>query len=124
MNKYLVYTDNNARIVHAESDALLHGKRVIANPDLSKVVGIPPHYWTPSEDGHPRPMGDDERATRDSHIHLFGVDNQVTRKDIPAAVAATVVEDTPRLSLKNILTWTMLFWLFCVVIYQIGSRFI
>jgi hypothetical protein len=77
MANVVFFTTNNARVERMEEvDGLEGNANVAINPDMKKVEGTPPHYWKLVK-GKVLPMSDAEKADRDAHIALHGVDNVV-----------------------------------------------
>lgn len=50
MAKFVIFSENGARIYKNPNPILLLGAEYIENPDLSAVKGLPPHRWA-LEDG-------------------------------------------------------------------------
>lgn len=76
MNRVVIFTENNARIVTNPED-LDYFKRLpnaLINPDFSKVKGIPPHFWK-CVDGKLEAMSADERSNASIDEHR--IDNRV-----------------------------------------------
>jgi hypothetical protein len=64
----VVFTQNNARIIMGGGmGAVGQSDKVVSNPDLSAVRGIPPQYWK-IVSGKVVPMSIPERASRDKQI--------------------------------------------------------
>lgn len=76
---YVVFTFNNARIVHNPKDServTWEGAHLVAkNPDLSKVAGFSPQYWK-LKDGEVVPLSYLERVARSEHIVANGAINE------------------------------------------------
>ena len=85
MNRVVVFTKNNARIVnepsHHEMVEYSKMKNVLINPDLSKVAGVAPHYWTIGHQNSIVEMSDEEKKVRDQHIATFGAINSLEPLD-------------------------------------------
>lgn len=76
----VVFTSNNARIFINPTDySDFLGYDIVLNPDLSKVTGVPTHYWK-IENETIVPMNQTERLLRDDNIKSRGIDNKVTFK--------------------------------------------
>lgn len=74
----VVFTKNNARILKNPPDwRLMKGRPgVFVNPDLSRVQGVPPHFWAVSA-GKIVPMSSyGRRKVVESH-KAIGVDNRL-----------------------------------------------
>ena len=75
MAKYVIFTENNARIFYRPDHWWTNGvKGAVKDPDLTAVRRVPPHYWNLTPDGI-RAMTCDEMRQRDAHHKAFGVDN-------------------------------------------------
>lgn len=78
-NRLVVFTTNNARLLNQPNNReIATYKNAVLDPDLSKVKGIPPHFW--KRDGNVIvPMNDLEQRMRRLDIEKNGVDNEVRR---------------------------------------------
>jgi len=87
LNRYLVFTKNNARWHHAPVDQIpvfIPGAKVIKNPITGKGSNIaklqarkvPMEYWK-IVDGEVVSMDGRERSRRQRHIQRYGADNAV-----------------------------------------------
>lgn len=75
MNKVVVFTRNNARVIYVEDITPYIGNRnSVINPDMSKVIGIAPHFWKYSVNG-PVEMNDLEKEAVIADQSKNGVDN-------------------------------------------------
>jgi len=72
---WVVFTSNNARIVRDPADLpTTEPGFTMLNPDLSRVEGLPPHFWKRVGD-EIHPMTVEESIARQRHHDQFGVDN-------------------------------------------------
>jgi len=73
----VVFTRNNARIIHGDAGKKYHGHScVVVNPDLSVVKNVPPHFWKLSK-GKIVPMNGVEKAIRNLEIERDGIENMI-----------------------------------------------
>lgn len=72
-NRCVVFTTNSALVLNNPWDweKIKDYPNVIQNPDLSRVVKVPPKYWK-LEDGVIMQMAEDERMKRDQDIEFAG----------------------------------------------------
>lgn len=74
----VVFTENNARILHVDDISHLEPHPSIhINPNLKAVEGLPPHFWK-VVDGKIVSMGGNERLQRLKHIEQYGCKNDHT----------------------------------------------
>lgn len=91
----VVFTNNNARIIVGGGMGVVGSSdRVVSNPDLSAVRGIPPHLWK-LEDGRVIPMNADERKKRlasrkeaENYTHPILVKHLMKKQRLQVATAA------------------------------------
>lgn len=77
-NKVILFTNNNARLIRTnELSTWEKDPRALINPDLSKVKGIPPHFWK-RDGGQIVPMTDQEKVERLANIEKHGIHNNYT----------------------------------------------
>lgn len=76
MSTVILFTENNTRILQNPDDLAQYrnNPNAIIDPDLSEVVGTPPHLWK-LLDGKVVQMHKYEAAKRINHIETFGVIN-------------------------------------------------
>ena len=75
VSKVVVFTSNNARIlVNIPRKELVTLRTYLENPDLTKVKGVPPHFWK-LVNNKIVPMNDFEQSQRRSAIERSGIDN-------------------------------------------------
>lgn len=86
-NIVVLFTDNNARILRnpINLDYLKTLDNVLINPDLSKVAGIPPHFWVKEGDSV-RAMTTLEKVERAEHHEVNGVANEIHKKSEPEQI--------------------------------------
>lgn len=81
----VIFTPNNARIIRNPSaealESFVKWPNVVIDPDLSKVEGLPPHFWK-LVDGEIVPLDAAEQTARQNHIEKFGVDNSTSSQVI------------------------------------------
>lgn len=74
----VVFTSNNARIFRNLTDEqaskMISWPNCVVDPDLSKVLGISPHFWF-LKDNQIIPMNDTQMQARLWNISMYGVDN-------------------------------------------------
>jgi len=80
----VVFTSNNARILvnPPNVDEFLGKPNAFINPDLSEVIGTPPHFWK-VVDGKIVPMSRPEKLARLKLHAANGVDNRVRAMPLP-----------------------------------------
>ncbi len=78
MATVIVFTDNNARIIQNPDDLnqYRNNPNAVIDPDLSEVVGTPPHLWK-LLDGKVVRMQKYEEAQRVAHIETHGAVNTI-----------------------------------------------
>lgn len=81
LNRFIViFTPTNARVVKnptdEEYDFISAWPNAIIDPDMSRVDGVPPHFWK-LDRGYVVPMNDAERNYRLDQIKKYGVDNRL-----------------------------------------------
>lgn len=76
MKLIVVFTENNARILHSPEDykSLIKNPNAVLNPSFKAVERLPPHFWK-LQDGKIIPMDSKEQLTREDHINKNGVFN-------------------------------------------------
>lgn len=76
MAKVVVFTDNNARILHNPENLRDYKamKNAIIDPDLKSVAGVPPHLWKLVA-GKVVIMDEAESKARENHIAIHGAIN-------------------------------------------------
>lgn len=76
----VIFTPNNARIVknptEAELDLFSTWPNALIDPDLSRVDGVPPHFWK-LDRGTVVPMTGPQRDYRLEIIKKYGMDNRL-----------------------------------------------
>lgn len=74
----VVFTKNNCRVLYnpPNLEDLKSQPNVAVNPDLSKVIGVAPHFWKLVQ-GQIVPMSDSEMAHTESSHKTIGVDNSL-----------------------------------------------
>lgn len=74
--RVVVFTKNNARVLinPPHLGALKKRHNVLINPDLTRVLGCPPHLWKIVK-GEIWPMGHAERLARERVLELTEADN-------------------------------------------------
>lgn len=89
-----MFTKNNVRIeVNPENLQRFEGyKNIVINPDLSKVIGVAPHFWKLKK-GKVLPMSPTERGARLKTIERIGIQNELVFIPYPKS----------RLTVKNIM---------------------
>lgn len=89
MPTVVVFTRNNARIIHNPEnlDELRANPNCVVDPDLSLVRRLPPHFWK-LDGGHVVPMILSEREAVLAHHEVYGVDNEH-----PASKTRTVPQE-------------------------------
>jgi hypothetical protein len=87
--RVIVFTANNARILtNPENvEAFRDMPNAFVDPDLSEVVGLPPHFWK-VVDGKIVSMTRPEKVARLRDIGLKGADNTVATRPLPRVRAA------------------------------------
>jgi hypothetical protein len=75
----VVFTKNNARVLKNPKNLIEILKRntCLIDPDLSKVSGMPPHYWKLFKGKTIISMNGKEMRARDADISKVGADNFV-----------------------------------------------
>lgn len=78
--KLVVFTTNNARVLTNPTFREINTyKNAVVDPDLSKVIAVPPHFWKKGPGNLIIPMTDSEQKARLDDIKRNGVDNVVKR---------------------------------------------
>lgn len=90
----VVFVKNNARIIKDPAVIAQLGEQhqFVLNPNLSKVIGVPPHLWKLA-DGKIVPMSDAEQIERTIAIQQEGIDNRVLGLIATPVVAIEVKRD-------------------------------
>lgn len=95
-----VFLDNNAKILKnpEKFEEMLSWPNVVPDPDLTKVIGHPPHFWK-FHDGEVVPLEGDERIERLKHISDHGADNTIRRIGPDAVIKEN--QPAPELTLEQ-----------------------
>lgn len=109
MKQRAIYFTKTNAVVLKNSDIDKKIKNLLINPDLTYVVGIPPHHWV-FKDGEIVAMNAEEKSHRENTINEIGVinDYQLTTdeieeesKEIQAIVEKT--QDAPKFGSKMLI---------------------
>lgn len=110
----VVFTRNNARILVNHKPRLGYNptSRVVFQPDLSLVRGVPTHYWK-LDSGQIVEMSPTEKRRRNIHIKLYGIDNNAEKELYPSS---------NKLLLPLIIMTALVIILLGAIIYMKGSN--
>jgi len=110
----VVFTRNNARVLVNHKPRLGYNptNRVVLQPDLSLVRGVPTHHWK-LDSGQIVEMSPVEKRRRNIHIKLYGIDNNVDKELYPSS---------NRLLLPLIIMTALVIILIGAIVYMKGSN--